>query len=153
VNQNRIIACIGIICLIIVLSAGCVGSGTVNPQVRTVSPTPSGTAIPVGNLVVTDEQNNATVYMNKSSVITVKLPENPTTGYQWNLSTTTGLKIMDSTYYPSDTTGKLAGSGGIHVWDISTAASGEQKIQAVYVRSWEQPATNGTTFSMTVIVS
>jgi inhibitor of cysteine peptidase len=152
-NQNRVFAGMGVICLITVVFAGCVGSGPLNPQVKTQSPTPSGTAVPVGNLVVTEEQNTATVYMNMSSLITVRLPENPTTGYQWNLTTTDGLRIMDSRYIPSDTTGKLAGSGGTHIWDISPVASGEQKIQAVYGRSWEQPAGNETTFSMTVIVA
>jgi inhibitor of cysteine peptidase len=103
--------------------------------------------------VVTEEQNTAMVYMNKSDVITVKLQENPTTGYQWNLTTTPGLKIIHDAYIPSDTTGKLVGSGGTHIWDISTETTGEQKIQAVYKRSWEQTTGYETTFSMTVMVT
>ncbi len=151
-NQTIVIASLGIICLVAVAFTGCVGSGPGNPQVQTQRPTPSGTPIQEGNLVVTEEQNTAMVYMNKSDVITVKLQENPTTGYQWNLTNTPGLKIIKDAYVPSDTTGKLVGSGGTHIWDISTVAKGEQKIQAVYKRSWEQTSGNETTFSMTVVV-
>jgi inhibitor of cysteine peptidase len=107
----------------------------------------------VGHIVVTEEQNTATVSVNKSSVITVKLKENPTTGFQWNLTTSPGLHIINNTYVPSDTTGKLVGSGGTRIWDISAMDPGTQNITAVYMRSWEPVAGNETAFSMTVIVA
>jgi inhibitor of cysteine peptidase len=140
----------GIICLIAVVFAGCLGNGPSNPA---LPPTPSGTPVQVGHIVVTEEQNTATTSVNKSSVITVKLKENPTTGFRWNLTTTPGLHIINDTYVPSDTTGKLVGSGGTRIWDISAADPGTQKITAVYMRSWEPIASNETAFSMTVIVA
>ena len=115
VNQDIVLISSGVICLIVVAICGCVGSGPVNPQIGTLPPSPSGTPVPTGNLVVTEEQNTATVYMNMSTVITVRLPENPTTGYQWNLTTTPGLGITDSRYVPSDSTVNMVGSGGTHV--------------------------------------
>ena len=151
-NQTIIIVCLGIMCLIGVVFAGCVGSAPGNQVVQTPSPTPFVTPVMAGHLVVNEAQNTALVYMNKSNVITLKLQENPTTGFQWNLTTTPGLHIMNDTYEPSDTSGKLVGSGGIHMWDISTDTIGEQKIYAVYKRSWEQTSGNETTFSMTIVV-
>jgi inhibitor of cysteine peptidase len=152
-NHTKVIASLGIICLIAVAFAGCVGTTPKNQGVQTLQPTPVGTAIPVNHLVVTEEQNTATVYVNLSTIITVKLQENPTTGFMWNLTTTPGLQIINDTYVPSDTTGKLVGSGGTHIWDISTVAIGEQKIQAVYKRSWEPTSGNETNFSMTVKIA
>jgi inhibitor of cysteine peptidase len=152
-NHTRVIASLGIICLIAVAFAGCVGTTPQNQGVKTLQPTPVGTAIPVSHLVVTEEQNTATVHVNLSNIITVKLQENPTTGFMWNLTTTPGLQVINDTYVPTDTTGKLVGSGGTHIWDISTVAIGEQKIQAVYKRSWEPTSGNETTFSMTVVVA
>lgn len=146
------LAILGIVCLFAVTFTGCVGSGPGNLAEQSPSPTPTEAAVQVGNLVVTESQNTATMYMNKSRVITVKLSENPTTGYQWNLTTTPGLHILKDSYIPSDSTGKLVGSGGTRLWDISTEVTGEQKIHAVYKRSWEQTAGNETTFSITVIV-
>ena len=151
-NQTIIIVCLGVMCLIGVVFAGCVGSAPGNQVVQTPSPTPFVTPVMAGHLVVNEAQNTALVYMNKSNVITLKLQENPTTGFQWNLTTTSGLHIMNDTYEPSDTSGKLVGSGGIHIWDISTDTIGEQKIHAVYKRSWEQTSGNETTFSMTIVV-
>lgn len=152
-NHTTLIASLGIICLIAVAFAGCVGPAPGNQGVQTPPPTPLGTAVPVGHLVVTAEQNNSMVQMNMSSTITVKLQENPTTGFQWNLTTTPGLQIVKDTYVPSDTTGKLVGSGGTHIWDISTVAIGEQKIQAVNKRSWEPTSGNETAFSLTIVVT
>jgi len=141
-----------LVCLIAtVIFAGCTGKE--NPSGQTPQPSPAGTAVPVGHLVVTEEQNKASVFVNQSNVITVQLPENPTTGYQWNLTTTPGLRVMNDTYVASDTTGKIVGSGGIHVWDISPIVQGEQKIEAVYKRSWEPLTGNETSFSMTVYVT
>jgi inhibitor of cysteine peptidase len=137
-NHTTLILSLGIVCLlaIAVTFAGC-----------------TTTSNPAGNIVVTQEQNKATVSVNQGSVITLKLQENPTTGYQWNLTTTPGLRVISDNYVPSDTTGKLSGSGGTHVWEISATAKGEQKINAVYMRSWEPVTGNENTFSMTVIVT
>jgi inhibitor of cysteine peptidase len=149
-NHSIVIVSLGIICLITVAFSGCVGSG---PENQALSPTPSETAVQVGHLVVNETQNTATVYMNRSSLITVRLAENPSTGFQWNLTTTPGLRIIKDDYVPSDTSGKLVGSGGIHVWDISTDTIGVQEIHAVYKRSWEPTTGNESTFSMTVVIT
>jgi inhibitor of cysteine peptidase len=150
--NKTIIISLGIMCVVGIVFAGCVGTGPQNQVIPTPSPTPFETPVIAGHLVVNETQNNALVYMNKSQVITLKLQENPTTGYQWNLTTTSGLHVLNDTYEPSDTSGKLVGSGGIHQWDISTDTIGEQKIHAVYKRSWEQTTGNETTFSMTIVV-
>ena len=152
-NHTMLIASLGIICLIAVAFAGCVGSEPVNNGLLTRPSTPWGTPLPVGHLVVTEKQNTATVNVSLSSIVTVRLEENPTTGFEWNLTTTPGLKVIKDTYEPSDTTGKLVGSGGTHIWDISTVAIGEQKIMAVYKRSWEPTSGNETAFSLTVVVA
>ena len=154
-NQLRAIISLGIICIIAVACTGCVGSpqDTIGKLFSPPTlPTPSGTAVPVNQLVVTEEQNGATVNVNTGAIITVKLQENPTTGYSWNLTTTSGLQIINGTYKPTYTTGKMVGSGGTHIWDISAVSTGEQKIKGVYMRSWEPTSGNETSFSMTVVV-
>jgi inhibitor of cysteine peptidase len=152
-NHTTLILSLGIICLlaIAVAFAGCTDTG--NPAGHLPPKTPVGTPVPVGHLVVTEEQNKAVVTVQQGNIITVKLPENPTTGYQWNLTTTPGLQVMDDTYVSSDTTGKLMGAGGTRIWEIKATAPGEQKINAVYMRTWEPVTGNETRFSMTVMVS
>ena len=147
-NHLRAIISLGIICIITVACTGCVGTTLDNKG----NPTPSGTAVPVNHLVVTEEQNGATVNVNTGALITVRLQENPTTGFSWNLTTSPGLQIINDTYKPTYTTGKMVGSGGTHIWDISAVTNGEQKIKGVYMRSWEPTTGNETSFSMTVVV-
>jgi len=149
--MNRSISVIGLVmcCLVAVACSGCVGG----PGNQTVSPTLPGTPVLVGNLVVNESQNTGLVYMNQSKLITVRLAENPTTGFQWNLTTTPGLRIIKDEYIPSDTSGKMVGSGGTHVWDISTEMLGQQEIRAVYKRSWEPTTGNESTFTMTIMVT
>ena len=149
-TRMKVIAGLGIICLIAVLFSGCIASG---PQNQTASPTPTGTAVPVGHLVVNESQNSATVSMNRSNLITVKLAENPSTGFQWNLTTTPGLRIIKDEYVPADTSGRVVGSGGTHSWDISTEMLGQQEINAVYKRSWEPTNGNESTFWMKIVVT
>jgi len=143
------IVSLGICCLFAVAIAGCISS----PGNPAPSPVPTGTPVIVGHLVVNESQNTATVYMNRSDLITVRLAENPTTGFQWNLTTTPGLSVVRDVYEPTDTSGTVVGSGGTHVWDISAEMIGEQKINAVYKRSWEPITGNESTFSMTIVVS
>ena len=143
------------ICIVFLLAtavvfAGCTGTG--NSVSKTTPPTPTGTAVQVSHIVVTEAQNNGTVYVKQGNYIIVKLQENPTTGYQWNLTTTPGLLVTNDTYESSDKTGKLMGAGGTRTWDITAIATGEQKINAVYGRSWEPVTGNETGFSMTVVV-
>ncbi|MFA5348467.1 MAG: protease inhibitor I42 family protein [Methanoregula sp.] len=107
----------------------------------------------VGHLVVNESQNTATVYMNRSSLITVRLAENPSTGFQWNMTTSPGLSIIKDDYVPTDTSGKLVRSGGTHIGDISRVTIGEQEVRAVYKRPWEPITGNKTTFSMAVVVT
>ncbi|MFA6363272.1 protease inhibitor I42 family protein [Methanoregula sp.] len=127
----------GIICLAALVVAGCIGTGPQNLS---------------GHIVANESQNGSTVYVNRTADITLNLKENPTTGYQWNLTLTPGLVITNDTFIPSDTTGKLVGSGGTRVWEINAAGTGTQMIKAVYMRSWEPVTGNETAFSMTVIV-
>jgi inhibitor of cysteine peptidase len=151
-NHTAVIIGIGIVCLIAVACAGCIGTGPGTPAGLPPSPPPTAPAVQAGNLVVNEEQNHATVTVRAGNSITVRLPENPTTGFTWNLSASPGLQVVSDSYIPSDTTGKLIGSGGTHVWDISAQSVGGQTIQATYMRPWEQATGNETAFLLNVVV-
>jgi inhibitor of cysteine peptidase len=146
-HPSAILIGAGIACIIAVACTGCIGNAP-----GPLFPLPTRTPVQAGHLVVNEEQNTATVQVNQGSVITVKLAENPTTGYIWNLTTSSGLHVTNDTYVPTYTTGKLVGSGGTHIWDITADAHGSQQVQAVYKRPWEPATGNETMFSMTIVV-
>jgi len=151
-NYSVILVGIGIICLMTIATPGCLGTTPGKPQpVQSPPSSPSGTPVQVGHLVVGEEQNKATLNMGLNNIITLKLNENPTTGYQWNISTNPGLVVTSDSYLPS--TPQLTGSGGTRSWDMKAVQTGTQTIKATYMRSWEPLTGNETTFSMTVIVT
>ena len=151
-NYSVILVGIGIICLMTIVSSGCLGATPGSPQpVQTPPPVPSGTPVQPGHQVVDEEQNKATVNLALNSTVTLKLNENPTTGFQWNLTTTPGLVVTADNYQPAAP--QLMGSGGVHTWDMKAVRTGTEEVKAVYRRSWEPVTGNETTFSMTVIVA
>ena len=139
-----------VLCIAVIVIAGCLGSGP--SGAGTPTPGPTGTPVREGHVVADEGQNGATISVNKSADITVKLKENPTTGYQWNLTVSPGLTEVNDTYVSSDPSGKLMGAGGTRIWDLTASGTGKQTIHAVYRRSWEPVTGNETAFDMTVIV-
>ena len=152
-NHTAIFVSVGIVCLIAVAFTGCLGHGPANTPAP-VHPNPLRTPVQVGHIVVSEEQNTATVSVNQGSIITVMLKENPTTGYQWNLTATTRLLITNDSYIPWEPTGKLVGSGrNPYVGHFSDRTRGPGISTALYKRSWESvQGHDRTAFSMTVVV-
>lgn len=101
-------------------------------------------------IVYTGDNNGSTVELATGDTFRIKLNENPSTGYQWTMETTSGLEIMSDNYLPS--TSELLGAGGIHEWDIKTTASGTQQVTGVYSRSWENMTGSEQRFVLTVEV-
>jgi inhibitor of cysteine peptidase len=136
-----------------VLLAGCTSPGAT--PVATPTPTPAMTPSPQpGEKTSFGEADNGGTYpVPGGAVIQLRLAENPTTGYRWNLSVTPGLPILNETYVPDDPTGKLVGSGGTHVWFLDAAGEGEQVATGSYERSWEAPQGGAPGFTLTLLVS
>jgi inhibitor of cysteine peptidase len=80
----------------------------------------------------------------------VKLNENPTTGFSWQMNTTDGLAVVNDEYIAPDT--ELVGAGGVHEWEIQAVATGTQQVTAVYRRSWEDVTGDEQIFEFTVEV-
>lgn len=76
-----------------------------------------------------------TITVRPGETIKVILDENPTTGYSWAFSTTSGLAVVNDTYHPPAS--GLVGAGGVHEWQIKATGTGDQQINAVYKRPWE----------------
>ena len=80
----------------------------------------------------------------------LRLPENPTTGYRWELFLSAELSVVDDTYVRSDTSGRLMGAGGTRVWKIAVAEKDPGSVRAVYRRSWEPVTGNEKVYLLTV---
>ena len=108
------------------------------PFKTTVSSTrfPSYTITRTGTTrTFTESDNGKSIALTRGQVIKVQLNENPTTGYRWQPTVSSGIQITDDTYVAS-TSGRL-GAGGIHTWTLKITGTGIQHFSADYKRSWE----------------
>jgi inhibitor of cysteine peptidase len=63
---------------------------------------------------------------------TIQFPENPVTGFSWDIATSNGLQVMRDRFVPEDD-GKI-GSAGYHIWDVQVTCQGSQKLTGTYRR-------------------
>ena len=83
--------------------------------------------------------------------MSIRLPENPTTGYAWNAAVRDGLVITQTAYTPDSQSTGMVGVGGTHHWTVKGVRSGTQQFNAVYVRPFE-PNLEADLFNLTVQV-
>ena len=85
--------------------------------------------------------NGAAVTASVGDQVRLELPENPTTGFRWQLVTFGAglLRPLGDEYVPSG--GTAVGSGGLRVFRFSAASPGAADIRLELNRPWEtQPA-------------
>ncbi|MGV9680554.1 protease inhibitor I42 family protein [Nocardia sp. NPDC003482] len=85
--------------------------------------------------------------------LAVALPDNPSTGYQWQLREVDQNVLAqegDPQFRPG--ANPMPGSPGTVVWTFTAASPGTTKLTLVSVRPWEQGAAPAQQFSLNVTV-
>lgn len=65
------------------------------------------------------------------------VPENPTTGYQWQLVQPLKLFKTEETYLQKESEEGAVGVGGDKTFRFTALKPGQELIELVYIRSWE----------------
>ena len=78
------------------------------------------------------------------------LSGNVTTGYDWKLVSSDGLKLINDWYKPNDNPQNMCGVGGVHYFEFDCAEAGIYDIVLDYQRSWE--GSEGNIVTMHLIV-
>jgi inhibitor of cysteine peptidase len=112
----------------------------------------TGGSLAASQNIYTGSDNGKTITVNTGDVFTVKLAENPTTGYSWNMTLGGGLQAISDLYVPNATPRMMVGSGGTHEWTIKAVSPGTYTISGIYKRPWEPIAGNETRYQLTVKV-
>ncbi len=154
VQMKRIYGIIAALILVAcMVGAGCTGTGPGANETPTVTETPTAaetTAAPVDQFVYNETNNGQTVTVPNGRNITIRLDENPTTGYMWNVTSSVGLQYISDEYIPPAE--QIPGAGGLHEWQYGAIEKGTGEFAAVYKRPWEQTTGNETTFTLNVII-
>ena len=103
-------------------------------------------------VTLTDADNGKSTDIAQGTRFAVQLKENPTTGYQWNATVSSGLAIQSSEYQQDKAAEGMVGVGGTRTWVIVANAAGVQQFSAAYMRSWEPVTGNETSYSTTINV-
>lgn len=92
--------------------------------------------------VITEADNGTSISLENGSAFYLKLKENPTTGYSWELNLSQGLNNISGEYYPPEQPEgikePLVGAGGVHLWEIKAVSKGSQQVTGIYKRPWEK---------------
>lgn len=121
---------------------------------NTLDETPE--AMPPEQQVITEAGNGTTISLEKGETFYLRLEENPTTGYSWELNLSQGLSLVSDDYYPpeaEESEQPLLGAGGVHLWEIKADSEGKQQATAIYKRSWENETGTEDKFILNVEVA
>lgn len=100
-----------------------------------------------------EESSGRTITVNEGTTITITLPSNATTGFEWSLLENTDEGILQQVGHrylaPEDQDPPRVGAGGEEVWTFRAVDTGQTIISLAYSRIWESvpPA---QTFTLTV---
>ncbi|MCQ1536459.1 protease inhibitor I42 family protein [Methanosarcina sp. KYL-1] len=109
-----------------------------------------------GNTSFTEADNGTTATLENGTIFYLKLSENPTTGYSWELELSPGLTLLKDEYIqdepPEGVEQPLVGAGGVHLWEIKAEATGSQQVKGIYKRPWEEETGKEDNFTLNIEV-
>jgi len=83
------------------------------------------------------------------SVVTVRLDENPSTGYQWDAENIEGLEIVGDSF---ERAGDAMGTGGVRVLQFRLLEKGSYRLSIRKWRDWEGENSIIDRFYVTIVV-
>jgi predicted secreted protein len=106
--------------------------------------------VPKPGHVYNESDNGKTYSLSQYDVVQVNLPENGSTGFSWNISTTPGIEVIDHSFKSSNP--GLPGAGGTATWLLKLAGTGSQEFSGIYKQGWMPPSANDHTYSISFVV-
>lgn len=138
-----------LVCLLVAIGYVVMTQNTSDTPQTNATATPSATPQTNNSSVFGVGDNGKTVTVNNGSTFSVVLNENPSVGYSWNASTTSGLNITNDEYIRGASN---TGASGNHEWTITASGNGSQQFTAIYKRPWEPTTGNESAFILKVTV-
>jgi inhibitor of cysteine peptidase len=84
-------------------------------------------------VVLSEGDRGRTIAVDKGSTVTVRLRENPTTGYRWAVESMEGLDLLRDRAEP----GTGVGAAGARVLEFRATRAGSNRLRLKHWRDWE----------------
>jgi inhibitor of cysteine peptidase len=106
----------------------------------------------MSTLILTQDNNGEAVEVSKDDLISIRLPENPTTGFQWAVEEIKSsiITLEKSNYAPTLDTG--VGGGGERMLIFRATSSGTTNLSLKLWQAWEGDSSIVAIFTITVHV-
>jgi inhibitor of cysteine peptidase len=98
-----------------------------------------------------ESSNERDIELGVGEAFELRLPENPTTGFRWELVSNgaPACMLQGDHFEPGERT---PGRGGMHVWQFRVAQAGLATLDLVYQRSFEHAGKHARRFGLRVYV-
>ncbi len=106
----------------------------------------------VQEIKLTQANNGESYELNRDDVIVIRLTENPTTGYCWEIEELDNniLALQSSDFFLPEN--PQIGEGGMRVFAFKAKTAGSAQIRLKYWREWEGNDSITDVFNVTTIV-
>ncbi len=86
------------------------------------------------------DHNSQSITLSLGQTLTISLPGNPGTGFQWEITRMPPFLAQEGTpeFRPDDSSGQRVGAGGLTVWHMKANAPGSGALDFAYRRAWEK---------------
>ncbi|OTG67119.1 protease inhibitor I42 family protein [Acinetobacter silvestris] len=98
---------------------------------------PSSTGIAKTHIYTLKQKCPTLMEMKVGEILLFNAPENPSTGYQWQLAQPVQNFKTEETFLQKDAEDGAVGVGRIKTFKFTAQKPGQDLIELVYVRSWE----------------
>ncbi len=100
-------------------------------------------------MILNNQDNGRTIEVEAQSVVTVRLDENPSTGYRWNIETAEGLELVGDNFERIRDT---IGAGGVRIFQFRASKAGSHRLNIRKWRDWEGESSIIERFYVTIVV-
>jgi len=101
-------------------------------------------------MILSEQDQGRTIEVAEDDIITVRLKENPTTGYRWSVETPNGLELVEDGF---EAGGGGIGAAGVRVLQFRATRPGSHKLHLKNWREWEGEASVTERFDANIIVT
>jgi inhibitor of cysteine peptidase len=108
----------------------------------------------VPELVLTEQETNKSFDLNVGEPVVIRLAENPTTGYLWNIDQLDeNVLSVEGSEFSQSPGGGLVGAGGIRTIRLRPKGPGVTQLSLTNKRPWEGDASAVGQFAVTLRIS
>ncbi|MBU1050363.1 protease inhibitor I42 family protein [Candidatus Bipolaricaulota bacterium] len=98
---------------------------------------------------LSDRDSNRTISVKLGDIIVLRLDENPTTGYQWEIAASGTLDVLGDRMEP----GSAVGGTGMRIFEFQASTAGSHHLQLKQWRRWEGDESIIGRFECTLVVA